>query len=444
MQIRRAAVLGAGTMGAQIAALLADRGIACDLLDLASEGDKSRLAVQAKERLPALKPPAFESPNALDLIEPGNFDDDLPRIRQADWVIEAVAEDIEVKRRLWARAARYIDRDAIASTNTSGIPIASIGEALPPALRRRFLGTHFYNPPAHMRLLELIPSMETDPDVAAAMSGFAEDVLGKSVVLARDVPNFIGNRIGIYSLLAAIRAAEEFGLGPVAIDSITGPPMGRPRSATFRTLDLIGLDVVSKICANMHAPGVPDWELQAFDVPEIVRSLTHRGWTGAKAGQGFYKMTREGATRTILALDFDTLEYGQSGKLDSVTVTAANEIEEPSARLRTLLSGSDPGGRFGWSVLSRTLAYAARMVGTVADDIVSIDRTMRWGWAWELGPFEAWDALGVRKTAEGMMKDGLDIPKWVTDLAAAGGSFYLKEPDGVRQVTRSGTYEPIS
>ena len=421
--VRRAAVLGAGTMGSQIAALLASRGIACDLLDLPAEPDRDRLAQEAKLRLTGMRPPPLEDPAALDLITPGNLADDLPRLGDADWVIEAVSEDLETKRRIWASAAPHLRPGSIASSNTSGITISSIAKALPQGLRPRFLGAHFFNPPGHMRLLEVIPSDETDREVVTELSRFAEDVLGKRVVIARDVPNFISNRVGVYSLMVALRAMEELGLKPDQVDSITGPAMGRPRSATFRTLDLVGLDVLVRVCENNRIVAENASDREIFSVPSYLQRLVERGWTGEKAGQGFYKRLKEDGKSRVLAVDIETFQYRDRTAYSAKSLDAALEVEEPEDRLRTLVGGADQAGRFAWRVLSQTMAYAARMVGVASDDTASIDAVMRWGFAWEVGPFQAWDALGVSDTVTRMKSDGLALPPWVEKQAVEGRRF---------------------
>ncbi len=429
-------------MGAQIAGLFASQGIPCDLLDLPTDADRSRLAREGKDRLGRLKPSAIASPDALELITPGNFADHMPRLAQSDWVIEAVAEELEVKKQLWREAALFVRPDVIASTNTSGITIGSIASALPPQLRPRFLGTHFYNPPRHMRLLEVVPAEDTEPGLPAVIAGFAESVLGKGVVYSRDVPNFIGNRIGAASLLFALPAMKQFGLTPSEIDSVTGLAMGRPRSATFRTLDLIGLDVLVRVCENVGHAGADPWEREIFAVPSYVRAMVDRGWTGEKAGRGFY--SRAGSERKQLtALDVDTLEYRTAAGIEARSLTAALQVRDPAERLAFLASGHDVAGRVAWQVISRVMSYAARLVGPVAYDIVSIDRTMKWGFGWEVGPFEAWDFMGVSETVRRMRDDRLEVPDWVLDLSNDGRPFYRSEHNSALQATPDGSYAPV-
>ena len=433
--VRRAAVLGSGTMGAQIAAVLANEGVPCDLLDLATEPTqddrdpkvRNHLIHEAKKRLLKQKPAPLCSPDVLELIRPGNFSDDLPRLREADWVIEAVVEKLDVKREIWSRAAPHLRAGVIASSNTSGIPIASIAEALPQELRRRFLGTHFFNPPRYLRLLEVTPTSDTDPAVVAAVSRFSEHVLGNGVVIAHDVPNFIANRIGCFGFAATLKATEEFGLEPDEVDTITGPAMGRPRSATFRTLDLVGIDIYVDICDNTRRYVSEEWEREAFEVPPFLREMVKRGWIGEKAGQGFYSRGGKGERGEILALHRDTFEYRPRRLAQATSLAAVGNVEDVRERLRTLVAADDTAGRFAWRVLSQVLVYSARMVGVVADDIDSIDKAMRLGFAWELGPFETWDALGVAETLRRMRADKLEVPGWVSELAQRDQSFYRDE-----------------
>ena len=439
-RVDRAAVLGAGTMGAQIAGLLASYGVPCDLLDLPSEEGASRLAEEAKERLLRLRPAALRAPEAVDLIRPGSLSDDLGRLRESDWVIEAVVEKREVKRQLWAKVAPHLRPEALASTNTSGIPIGQIATALPEEVRGRFLGVHFFNPPRHLRLLEVIPGPETATEAVAAIREIGEGLLDKGVVVARDVPGFIGNRVGCYGLLVTLRAAEEFSLGPDEVDAITGPAMGRPSSATFRTLDLVGLDVFVDICDFMGRYLKEPREQVAFEAPGYMREMLSRGWAGEKSGQGFYKRVEVEGGRQILALDRDTFEYRPRRGGEAPSLAAVQGMQDPGQRLRTLVSAEDLGGRFAWRVLSQLLVYAAEKVGEVADDIVSIDRAMRWGFNWEQGPFEAWDSLGVGETVSRMRADGLEVPGWVTKQAEEGRPFYRHDSDRTLQATPDSGY----
>ena len=444
LTIGRVAVLGAGTMGAQIAAYLADRGVPSDLLDLRSEGDRpSLLAEQAKERLKSLRPSPIESASSLDLVRAGNFDDDMERLLQVDWVLEAVVERLDVKLAVWKHVARYVRPGAILSTNTSGIRIADIAKALPAGMRSRFLGTHFFNPPRYLPLLEIIPTPDTSREVLARIKTFATEVMGKGVVFAHDVPGFITNRVGSYAFQVAIAAADEFGLGFDEVDAITGPAMGRPNSATFRTLDLVGLDIYADICDNLRELLEPEREREAFEVPEYVRKMLERGWLGDKSGQGFYKRIRDAGRSEILVLDPVILEYGSRRQQNSDALKAVADEEDIATRLGALIWGDDLENRAAWRILSQVMAYSASKVGEVADDIISVDRAMRWGFNWTLGPFEIWDAIGLEGSVKHMKSDGLRIPAWVVSLAETGENFYLKEGEAVMQATPQSTRAPV-
>ena len=442
--VRRAVVIGAGTMGAQIAALLAGFGIECELLDLPDTDGRDRRAEAALEKLAAMRPsPLFDRAD-LDRIRPGNVEDHCERLAECDWVIEAVFEDLAVKQRLWSTLAPHLRHDAIASTNTSSIPIHSIAAVLPTNLQSRFLGAHFFNPPRYLRLFELIPTQETDPAVTAALQRFGSETLGKGCILAHDVPGFVGNRIGLYVFADILRAMQELGLGPDEIDSVTGPPLGRPRSATFRTLDLIGIDVYVDICDKLQATVPEPWEQAAFAVPPFVRTMVERGWLGEKSGQGFYKRVEEDGRREILVLDPETLEYRSQRSLDAPSLAAVRRVEDSGARIAALAHADDAAGRLAWGSLSRLFAFAAAKIPEVADEIASIDNAMRWGFAWELGPFETWEAMGKAETADRMERDGLAVPPWVTALAQRDKPFYRYTKTGTEQATPQSTYRPVA
>ena len=443
-EVRRAAVIGAGTMGAQIAALLAGFGIECELLDLPETEGRDRRAEAALEKLAAMRPsPLFERAD-LDRIRPGNVEDHCERLAECDWVIEAVFEDLTIKQSLWSALAPHVRYDAIASTNTSSIPIHSIAAVLPADLRPRFLGAHFFNPPRYLRLFELIPTQETDPAVTAALQRFGSETLGKGCILAHDVPGFVGNRIGLYVFADILRAMQELGLGPDEIDSVTGPPLGRPRSATFRTLDLIGLDVYVDICDKLQATVPESWEQAAFAVPPFVRTMVERGWLGEKSGQGFYKREQVDGRREILVLDPETLEYRSQRSLDAPSLAAVRRVEDSGARIAALAQADDAAGKLAWRSLSRLFAFAAAKIPEVADEIAAIDNAMRWGFAWELGPFETWEAMGKAETADRMERDGLAVPPWVTALAQRDKPFYRYTKTGTEQATPQSTYRPVA
>ena len=352
--IRRVAVLGAGTMGAQIAALIAGSGVDCVLLDLSAD-----MVEDAKRRLLTMRPSAVDSADTPERIRAGSFDNDMHLLFDADWVIEAIVEREQPKLDLWRKAAAHVGPDAIVSTNTSGIPIAQIARALPVELRGRFLGTHFFNPPRYLRLLEIIPTGETNSDAVETIRRFGEDTLGKGVVVAHDVPGFITNRIGCFYFLAAMRAADEFGLTPDEADAVSGSLMGRSNSATYRTIDLVGVDILLDICDNTRAAVASDREKRAFKPPEYLREMRRRDWLGSKSGQGFYKRVRGDGGSRILALDHRAMEYAERNADMTKRLATLNAIEDTGERLRALVASDDAVGRFAWRALSQLLAFSA-------------------------------------------------------------------------------------
>jgi 3-hydroxyacyl-CoA dehydrogenase len=426
--VRRAAVLGAGTMGPRIAAHLANAGIPVLLLDLPSKpGTSDRtLAHAAINALFKSKPAAFFDPSAAALITPGTFDDDLPKIISCDWVIEAVAENLEIKSALLTRALAHLGPLAILTTNTSGLPIAQIAAAIP-SVRSRFFGTHFFNPPRYMRLLEVIPTADSDPALVAAFSAFADLRLGKQVVFAHDKPNFIANRIGVAIMFNAANLMLEQGLSIEEVDALTGPAIGWPRTGTFRLADLVGIDVLAHVAANFPA-GVTGGRFSS-----ILEELLKRGWLGDKSGQGFYKKIRSAAGKDErLVLDLSTFAYRPLAKPALPSFEMAKNAAVLPERLRLLLANNpakDKAAAFLWPFLSSLWNFAADRVGEIADDAPSIDSAMRAGFNWELGPFEMWDAAGVAESVARMKALGLPVGDPVEKLLAASRTTWYS-PDG--------------
>lgn len=423
--VRRAAVLGAGVMGAQIAALLAGAGIPVELLDMVPDGagDRDQLARRALRRLSTMKPAPAYQPRDLDRIRPGNFADHLDRLRGCDWVLEAVVEDLAAKRELFARVAPFVAADALITSNTSGLPVAAMAAALPAELRPRFFGTHFFNPPRYLRLLEVIPGAETAPERVAAFIPFVERVLGKGVVVCKDTPYFIANRIVTYGLGVVLAAMTEFDLAIDAVDAITGPAMGRPKTATFQTADLVGMDTVLHVLQNLRALVTDPAEQAVYAVPDWLRAMADRGWLGRKAGQGFYK--REGDQ--VLVLDPATLDYRPRRKVTLASLAAAQTASGPVERVRALLSGNDVAAQFAWRVLRETWLFAASRLGEIAERPADVDRALELGLGWEMGPFALWDALGVAAVAARMEGDGMTLPPSVRAVLDGPGRWY---PEG--------------
>ena len=425
--VRRAAVLGAGTMGARIAAHLANAGFPVLLLDLPPKPGTSErpLAFTAVDALAKSKPAAFFEPSCAALITPGTFDDDLPRLAQCDWIIEAVAENLEIKTALLTRVLPHLAPHATLTTNTSGLPIARIAAAIP-AVRGRFFGTHFFNPPRYMRLLEVIPTADSDPNIVAAFSAFVDLHLGKQVVFARDTPNFIANRIGIAVMFNAANLMLEQGLSIEEIDVLTGPAIGWPRTGTFRLADLVGIDILAHVAANFPQ-GVSGGRFSP-----ILAELFKRGWLGDKGGQGFYKKVRNADGKDErLVLDLSTFDYRPATKPALPSLEMAKNAATLPERLRLLLKSDpakDKAAAFLWPFLSSLWNFAADRIGEVADDAPSIDAAMRAGFNWEFGPFEMWDAAGVAETVARMKALGLPVSAPVHALLAASRSSWYS-PD---------------
>ncbi len=431
--IARAAVLGAGTMGARIAAHLANAGIPTLLLDLPGpDADRNRLARTGLQKAAQQKPSGFFLPEHQARVTPGNFDDDLARLAACDWIIEAVAEDLEIKRGLLERVQAVRPAGAVVSTNTSGIPVAAIAAGLSEEFRRHFLGAHFFNPPRYMHLVEVVPGVETLPEVTECLVQICTKRLGKGVVIARDTPNFIANRIGTFTMATVLRQLERDGLTIEEVDALTGPAIGNPRTATFRTLDLVGADVAAHVMRNLHdnLPGDP--RRDCFVVPGFLQQMLERGWLGDKAGQGFYRRVAVDGRQELMALDWKTLDYRPRQKVRFPSLEMAQNIEDTRQRLPVLLAAGDRAAEFLWGVWSEVFVYAASLVGEICDGVVDVDRAMRWGYGQELGPFEAWDALGVDKVTARLEKEGKTVPEGVARMLAGGArSFYQQsEADG--------------
>jgi 3-hydroxyacyl-CoA dehydrogenase len=416
----RAAVLGAGTMGAQIAAHLANIGWQVLLLDLTLDHAK-----QGLERVSKLKPAPFYLPELASRIELGSFETDFPRLKEADWVIEAVVEKPDIKRELWTRVQDYVAPNAVLSTNTSGLSIHEMSDACRDDIKRRFLGTHFFNPPRYLKLLELIPRRETDPDILEGVARFAERVLGKRVVIARDTPGFIANRLGVHSMMVVFPLMQEFGMTIEEVDALTGLLIGNPRSATFRLADIVGLDVMASVAGNLHERLSTEEEKRIFALPEVVQRLIADGRLGEKTGAGFYRRQKDG---TIEVLDLNTYEYRprQKPKFPHLDALEKLPLEE---RLRALVNHDSREGRFLWRLHAETLAYAAQHAPDLADDPIAIDHAVKWGFNRELGPFQTWDALGVRETVERMEREGLPVPELAHNLLRFGRTRFYETAD---------------
>ncbi len=445
-RVRQAAVMGSGVMGAAIAAHLANAGIPARLYDLRprelTDAERARglslddpavatrIAAEGLARATKASPAPFFTPASAALVTVGHFDD-LSALDEADWIVEAIVERLDLKQSLWSKIAAHARDDAILSTNTSGISVAAIAEALPKEARRRFLATHFFNPPRYLKLLELVPGPDTDPDVVETMARFGEERLGKGIVHAKDTPNFIANRIGVYGMVQCLHALVEDGYTVAEIDALTGPLIGRPRSATFRTADVVGLDTLVHVADNMADQLPDDPERHRLRPPGFLREMVSRGMLGEKSGGGFYRKTGPKGARVIEMLDPTTLDYVPVDPPSLESLAIAGRVRDLGERVRALVNADERGGRFLWRNLSAVMTYAARSIPEISDDVANVDRGMQWGFGWRMGPFETWDAIGVADAIARLDREGARVPDWVRAVATGGGSFYRRVSGGL-------------
>jgi len=447
-RIEKAVVLGAGTMGSRIAAHFANAGLPCILLDIvppnlpadAPAGERNKIVRAGLDAAKKSKPAAFFTAALADKISVGNFDDDLARCAEADWIIEVVAENLEIKRKLLARVAQFRKPGAIVTTNTSGLPVHLIAEGMPEEFQQHWAGTHFFNPPRYLKLVEVIPGPKTSKEVVDSLSEFCDRRLGKGVVVAKDTPNFIANRIGTFSMLNALRLMGSLGMTVEEVDACTGPAVGWPKSATFRTADIVGLDVLVHVVKNIYETAPNDESRESYKVPALVEEMVKRGWLGDKTGQGFYKKVKGEGEKEILTLDVNTLEYRARQKARFASLEMGKAIEDTRDRLRALVSSvlegqkGDKAQQFLWGSLSEMCLYAARRVPEISDNVVDVDRALRWGFAWELGPFEIMDAIGVKAFAGQVQKEGRTLPPVIERILASGRKGFYESEKGTTTV----------
>ncbi len=454
-QIQKVAVLGAGTMGARIAAHLANAGVPSYLFDITpqtldanSTAPKNAIAAAGLDSLKKSKPAALFTADEARYITIGNFDDDLAKIKDADWIIEAVAENLELKRALLKRVEQVRKPGSIVSTNTSGLPVASIAQGFSEDFRKHWLGTHFFNPPRYMRLVEIIATPDSDPAAIAAVSEFCDKRLGKQIVVAKDTPNFIANRIGTFSVLNVMRVMQEMDLSIEEIDALTGSAVGWPKSATFRTIDLVGLDILGHVVGNMMK-SVRD-ERSELKLPDFYAQMLERKWLGDKTRQGFYRKEKSAEGEQRFSLDWKTLEYRPQGRPKFAALDMAKNAATTGERMKMLLNGDprDKVTQFYWAVLGDLWTYAANRIPEISDTVVEIDQAMKTGFNWELGPFELWDAAGVPETVAKLKEQGRPVPANVEKLLASGNkSWYVDMPSAASGRgyfdLRSGSYQPV-
>lgn len=434
---RTAAVLGAGVMGTQIAAHLANAGLVVYLLDLPADGQPKNAIVEAAfKKGQQQKPPIFFTEKTARRVILGNFDDDWHRLTHVDWVIEAVVEKLEVKQQLMARLDGHIREDAVVSTNTSGLSISEIATGRSDSFRQQFLGTHFFNPPRYLKLLELISTVDTNPQVLERLQWFGRLHLGKGVVVAKDTPNFIGNRIGVFVSMLGLRALTEQGYTIQEIDTLTGTLVGRPKSATFRTADLVGLDTLLYVSENLY-PAIPEDESRdVFQVPQLLRRLVEAGCLGAKAGQGFYKKVGN----DILSINTQTLAYEKAPPMHLGNWKAIAKNKSLPERLQKLYQDSGRAGTFFRQTTLKILSYSAHRIPEIADSPLDIDQAMRWGFGWQLGPFELWDALGFSTVLKDMQASGIVVPSWVEHMQLAGIDRFYQQ---IGDKSQTFVYQPL-
>ncbi|MBC8467644.1 MAG: 3-hydroxyacyl-CoA dehydrogenase/enoyl-CoA hydratase family protein [Candidatus Marinimicrobia bacterium] len=423
-KIEKVAVLGAGIMGAQIAGHLANAGIPSYLFDINDE-----LAKNGVDSLTSLKPAPLYKPKNAELVKPCTYENDIEKIAEVDWVLEAVVERLDIKEKVYNSLLPHLKDTAILSSNTSGIPLADLTASLPDDLKKRFMITHFFNPPRYMQLLELVRGELTTDDTYNTMIEFGESVLGKGIVHAKDTPNFIGNRIGVYGMMTTMNLAIQQGLTVEEVDKLTGPITGRPKSATFRTADVVGLDTMRHVSKTTYEKALDDEERDMFKIPEILNQLVDSGRLGQKTKAGFYKKNED---RSIHSVDFKTGEYSPQEKVRFDCFRVAKDRQKLPDKLKALCYGDDRGSKYFWEITAKTLIYSANRIPEISDDIVNIDNAMRWGYAWEMGPFESWDALGVRKSIDRMKTEGKKVPDWVLEMLDSGRETFYSTENGER------------
>lgn len=444
-EINRVAVLGSGVMGGGIAAHLANCGIPSLMLDIVprdlSEEDQKNPAkrnangLASKAAMLKTRPSPTYLASNLDLIDVGNFDDDMERIAECDWIVEVVTERLDIKKIVYENVAKHRTKGTIITSNTSGIPMRAMAEAMDEEMNRHFLGTHFFNPPRYLKLLEIIPGPSTDPEIIEFMAAFFEDRLGKGVVYAKDSPNFIANRIMTFGSQYINHEMMKDGLSVEEVDALTGPNVGHASSATFRTADLVGLDTMINVLSNVQDNCPDDEQIELIkDTPTYLTKMVEKGYLGGKSGSGFFKATKERdekGKRIIMGLDLETLEYRPPVKPRFDCIGAARKAETVEEKVRIMHTGEDKGSQFAWKVFANSAIYAANRIPEMADDIVNIDNACNWGFAWEIGIFETWDVLGFNDVCDRMEKDGLTLPPIAVAMKDVGATSFYDYQDGV-------------
>ncbi|MGB5422301.1 MAG: 3-hydroxyacyl-CoA dehydrogenase NAD-binding domain-containing protein [Desulfobacterales bacterium] len=440
-KIRKAAVIGSGVMGGGIAALLASTGVRTVMLDIVPPDLKdeqkrdskarNRIVKQGLDNVLKASPALLMHPQDAERIDIGNLEDDFERIAECDWVIEVVVENLKVKQNLLKKIETVRRPGTIVTTNTSGIPLKAMSKGLSPEFRQHFLGTHFFNPVRYMRLLEIIPGEDTLPELLKFVAEYGEKILGKGIVWAKDTPNFIGNRIGVQGIVRAMQLMREQGLTIPAVDAVFGPVMGRPKTAMFKTADLVGLDVLAHVAHNTYEMVPDDEGRDSYEMPGFVQRMIEKNLLGKKSRSGFYKTELTPEWQKIRkVIDPDSLAYGEYETPTYPCLDNARRAGTLPDRMQAVVYGDDKLARFAWKALADNLIYAANRIPEISDTIVDIDNAMKWGFNFELGPFETWDAIGLKKSVEKMARDGFQVPEKIQAMIAAGHDAFYRTDNG--------------
>ena len=435
-KIKKVAVLGAGVMGAQIAGHLSNAGIPSFLFDVNKD-----LADKGKTSLTTLKPKPLYKPKNIDLVTSCTYDQDIKKINEVDWVLEAVVERLDIKDSIYQKLIPHLKETAIVTSNTSGIPLQELVKNLPSDLQKRFMITHFFNPPRYMQLLELVRGNETTDKTYNLMTEFGETVLGKGIVHAKDTPNFIGNRIGVYGIMTAINLAQKHGLTVEEVDKLTGPISGRPKSATFRTADVVGLDTLKNVSLTTYEKATEDEERDLFQIPSILEDLIKSNRLGQKTKSGFYKKNED---KSIYSLNLKTGDYNPMNQVRFDSFRVAKDRQNLPDKIRSLCFGDDKGSTYFWEITAKMLIYSANRIPEISDNILNIDNAMKWGFGWEAGPFEYWDMLGLEKTTNRMISEGKSIPSWIQKMLKSGRKTFYKIENGTKTYWCPTTEAPLT
>ncbi len=435
-KIKKVAVLGAGVMGAQIAGHLSNAGIPSFLFDVNKD-----LADKGKTSLTTLKPKPLYKPKNIDLVTSCTYDQDIKKINEVDWVLEAVVERLDIKDSIYQKLIPHLKETAIVTSNTSGIPLQELVKNLPSDLQKRFMITHFFNPPRYMQLLELVRGNETTDKTYNLMTEFGETVLGKGIVHAKDTPNFIGNRIGVYGIMTAINLAQKHGLTVEEVDKLTGPISGRPKSATFRTADVVGLDTLKNVSLTTYKKATEDEERDLFRIPSILEDLIKSNRLGQKTKSGFYKKNED---KSIYSLNLKTGDYNPMNQVRFDSFRVAKDKQNLPDKIRSLCFGDDKGSTYFWEITAKMLIYSANRIPEISDNILNIDNAMKWGFGWDAGPFEYWDMLGLEKTTNRMISEGKSIPSWIQKMLKSGRKTFYKIENGTKTYWCPTTEAPLT